>query len=326
MRALATATLLSLLLHPTLADARGTGGLSPEATRLIRASGSAPRYLVRGNMPRNFRPQHREKVRPGTTAFIGKDARGKQVWVVDHRSTYRKGPKDIASRLLDGFFCGACAGKKGNGPRMKVVALKKGGKWIEPGTRAHGRLGALKSPLTDKAADKIIVEVAGVRPVPNSDAVLAPAKFQMVIHRSSIKAGKDLAEFTGHFLNPDKLRGPFPGTTDGALRVRARRNGDGSISLEEFYVTRGASEFVEPMARSVKPMATGRRLFNMGRSLLEKTPAGFMMKPVTSLSIRAARGMADTALRHTAGKQVFSQVAKLHTGYWEDVMFKNLRE
>jgi len=277
-------------------------------------------------MPRDFKPLHREKVRPGTTAFIGKDSRGQGIWVVDHRSTYRSGPKDIARRLMDGFFCGACVGKDGSGPRIKVVAEKRGGKWREPGAGAHGKLGALKSPLTDAGVEQVIVQVAGVRPVPGTKAVLNSATFQMVIHRDSIKASKDRAEFTGHFLNPGKTRGPFPGTTDGALRVRASRNKDGSVSLQEYYITRSATEYLEPMARSVKPMALGKRLFNMGRGLLEKTPPGAMMKPMTNLGLKVSRSVADTALHHTVGKQVFSQVAKLHTGYWEDVMFKNLRK
>ncbi len=320
--------MLSLMLAAPEAVARTTPRISAEGARLIRSSRGAAKFMVKGNMPGNFRVRHKEKVRPGTTAFIGKDAKGKDIWVVDHRSVYKptSGAKDISRRLLDGFFCGACAGPKRNGPRMKVLAVKRSGEWNEPGAGTHSTLGALKSPLNDAKVDQFIVEVAGVRPVPHSSSLMHPANFKMVIHRSSIKAGKDFAEFTGHFLNPDKLRGPFPGTTDGALRVRARKNRDGTVGLEEYYITKGATEYLEPISRSVKPMSLGKSLFKLGRGMLEKTPPGAMFKPMADLGIKMGRSMADRAMHHTMGKTVFSQVARLHTGYWEDVMFKNLRE
>lgn len=312
---------LSLLIGPTLSWA---GPLSGKARRLIDASRRAPKFLVQGNTPDRFRVHHTERVQPGTKALLAKDAAGRSIWVVDHRSTYRQGPKNIASKLLDGFFCGAVRGKTASGPQMRVIAVQRKGTWTELTGKDHTAVGARKSPLTDKANQRVIVEVRGVKPVPAAGPLLRPATFQMVIERGSIKQGQNFAEFTGHFLNPGKQRGPFPGTTDGALRIRARRNTNGSVSLEEYYVTRSATQFVAPMANSVRPMALGSSLFNMGRSLFNMTPPGKMIKPLTDRGMKMAKGMTDATVGQVAGKTMFRQVAKYHTDYWERVMFTNL--
>lgn len=230
----------------------------------------------------------------------------------------------MPKKLLDGFFTGACSGNQCNGPRMQVLAVHRGGAWKEPAAGSHTSRGARRSPLTDPKVDRFIVEVSGVRPVPNSSALLHPAKFQMVIHRQSIKNKPGLAEFTGHFLNPDRQRGPFPGTTDGALRIRARQLPGGRVALEEYYVTRKATEFVDAFATSVKPLSAGSKLFNMGRGLFQRTLPGKMLKPLADTGMNMAKGMMDTTVKHTAGRSVWRQVAKYHTEYWENTMFRNL--
>jgi hypothetical protein len=303
----------------------GAEDLSRSTQQVIRAAQRAPQFLVPGNMPRSFRASKRHTVRPGTTAFVGQDARRRSIWVVDHRSVYQgSGQANITRKLMEGFFTGACAGGSCNGPRMRILAVQRGGTWHQPRPGDHTSQGAKRSPLTDPSVERFIVKVSGVRPVPNTSAVLHPASFQMVIERRSIKHGPNLAEFTGHFLNPDRQRGPFPGTTDGALRIRARRLADGRVSLEEYYVTRKATQFLDAFSTSVKPLATGSRLYQLGRNLMGRTVPGKVMGAFADQGAKMAKGMMDTTVKHTMGQEIWRQVARYHTSYWEDVMFRNL--
>lgn len=268
--------------------------LSREVRDLIPAAERAPVFLVSGNMPENFRLGAGIEVDPHSVASEGTDGKGNPIWVVDQKLTFRHPPADLSRLLVDGYLTGRAAGCKRNGPAMTVTAVKRGENWEAPG-------GARSNPFSDPAVGRCILKVENVRPVPVGGSLLRPASFYLTVDKRSIVAGRDRAEFTVHFVNPENRSGPIPGQMDGAVRYRAVRNGDGTVTMEGYYVNRAAKEYLHAISDFIPPakiMETALSFIPFGRSAAEKSIA--------------ATGAVRLA------------VAAFHSQYYRNVLFPNL--
>ncbi|MDQ7821256.1 MAG: hypothetical protein RDV48_00540 [Candidatus Eremiobacteraeota bacterium] len=296
--------------------------LSPALKRLVKAADSDPFILVPGNGPEGFSLKAPSEVDPGSQASEGLDARGNAIWAVDQKCTYRDVQGQLDTLLLDGIFCGGSAGKTNNGPTAAILAVEREGRWEEIPRHDHTAAGAKKSPFQDPSITRVIVKMDGVKPLQSLGAVLPAGTFEAVVDTRQTIHGENKSELTLHFLNPDKRSGPFPGTTEGAVRFRASRNADDSVTIEGYYVTRAAREYIDHLTDFVPLAKTGKSLFSLGRSLYRLTPMGFITSPLSDALGRTMEGITDKAI----GTLGFTRpaVAALHSSYYRTVLFPNL--
>ncbi|MBI2267543.1 MAG: hypothetical protein HYU64_20635 [Armatimonadetes bacterium] len=297
--------------------------LSEPLRPLIRAANNAPLFIVEGNMPSDFHLTRQSEVDPGSQASLGVDNRGNRIWVVDQKVRFDKAPPDAVEAFLDGFFCGKAAGPGGNGPRMKLLAVERNGVWEEVPEKDNTDFAALSSPFADSTIGRFIVHVYDVHPISSKIGEIFPGgSFTGIVDNRQTIRGPDRSEFTIHFLNPDKTRGPFPGTTDGAVRFRASRNSDGGATLEGYYVTREATQFLDNISDFVPGMKTGKAFFSLGHSLYKLSPMGILTGGLTDGMMEAGESLADAAIGSTSA--VRKAVAAFHARYYRTVLFPNL--
>ncbi|GEM_PF-2909288 len=307
----------SLKLH-----SRSLSKPGPSLQKLIDAASKAPKFMVEGNNPENFNLEGEHEVDKGSMASHGNDSRGREIWVVDQKIRYPAPPGDLSALVLDGFFCGGSAGTRINGPRAKLLATEKNGTWSEAPDNSSSEKGLRKSPFKDPKVSRFICEMSGVKPFQAAGDLLPPASFKCVVDTGSAVRSRDKCEFTLHFLNPDGTMGPFPGTADGAVRYRATRNSDGTVTMEGYYVNRAAREYMGALTDSMPLGKEGKKLFSLGNSLFNMTPVGMITAPFTSAMGRAMESVADSTIGATG--MVREAVTTLHAKFYRTVLFPNL--
>ncbi|MBI5496159.1 MAG: hypothetical protein HY904_14145 [Deltaproteobacteria bacterium] len=301
---------------PTVAPA--TISEARDLARLVEAAERAPMFLVPGNRAEDLRPMTDPvEVDPGSRAFVAQDAHGGRAWVVDQAVRIPNAAPDVLARFLHGFFAGAARGG-GNGPTTEVLAVKRADGW------ARTAPGARFDPFADLSVEKFVARIGDVRVLKPLDGLVPPGGMDLVVERSSVRERPDQVEFTAHFLNPDRKSGPFPGTTDGAVRFRCTRHDDGSATMEGFYLTREPTQFAEHIAGFVPPMRLGRAMLSLGADLVARTPMALFGRFMEG-AMHAADTAMDTAASVThADDAVRRGVGKLHAMYYRETLFPNL--
>lgn len=299
------------------------GPPSPGVQRLIDAAERAAHFLVPGNGEGDFKLTRSKEVDPGSIASEGTDGRGQPIWVVDQKVRLSASPPDLGATFLDGFFTGGCFGKAGNGPRARLIAAERNGVWTEAAPGESSASAVRASPFADPAITRFIVALEGVRPTNAPEALVPPSGMAMVVDKRSAVRSPERAEFTCHFLNPQGTQGPFPGTTDGAVRFRASRERPGGpTTVEGYYLTRAATQYLDPLTGTVRPLKAMKSAMEAGRALFEATPLGWMTRPFTRGMTALAEGVTDKVIGATG--MVWDSVATLHARYYREVLFPNV--
>jgi hypothetical protein len=310
--------LTSAAASPTRAGAPASATPAP---KLLRAISRAPRFLVAGNRPPQFVLGAGREVDPGSTAHVGVDGAGAPVWVVDQKVQFANPPADLVGAFLHGFFTGKAAGPRGDDLRARLVSTRRAGTWSLAAGSDNTAIGLARSPFADPTIEAVVIHLDNVRPAGHAPGLKAGA-MDLYIDMTSVVRHPEHAEFTVHFLNPDDREGPVPGTTDGAVRFRARRLANGSASVEGYYVTAAAREYLDPLSDFTTPVARAKDAARLGMKLWNATPVGWLTRPVTDLTLRTMTSAADHAIAATGAVQ--GAVATLHARYYREVLFPNL--
>lgn len=296
----------------------------PGLRTLAEAADRAPIMLVPGNQSGGFELVGGREVDPGSIAAKGVDQQGQPIWVVDQKVRFEHAPVDVVDRFFTSFFTGGASGSKSDGPKMELLMTDRGNGWQAAGPYANAARAMCHNPLADPTLQRFVVRISDVRVAPGSGTLMPAGGMDGVVDLGSLKRSTDSCEFTLHFLNPDRQQGPFPGTTDGAVRFRCSRQPDGSALVEGYYVTRAATNLVGPMSNFVPPVSMSKALLSKGRELASGTPFALFGAVLGGMA-SVAESAGDAVARAIGGDEGMRlAVSKLHAGFYRSVLFPNL--
>ena len=303
----------------------GADGLrDPGLRKLAEAADRAPFILIDSNQPTGFKLVDQREIDPGSIAAKGTDQRGKPIWVVDQKVRFEHAPANAVDNFFNSFFTGGASGSKNDGPAMRLLMTDRGDGWQAAGDDANKARSMRDNPLADPSLQRFVVRISDVRVAPGSGTLMPAGGMDGVVDLGSLKRSQDSCEFTLHFLNPDRQQGPFPGTTDGAVRFRCTRQPDGSATVEGYYVTRAATDLLGPMSNFVPPVSMSKALLSKGRDLVKGTPMA-LFGAVLSGMVSMAESAGDAMARAVGGGEAARlAVSKLHAGFYRSVLFPNV--